>query len=130
MHIQKPVYSSHSKRRPKIGFQDRLHVSLNAGQKYCRMLQGEHSAILSTFIKLPLILSLRSLFCLFLSGYSTNADSNSSLSLLAFFRQDKPDKLKYQQSDTSCFNLKSVTSYQFKLKGNHAPKVFAAAQQK
>ena len=38
----------------------------NAGQKYCRMLQGEHSAILLTFIKLPL--SLRSLFCLFLSG--------------------------------------------------------------
>ena len=29
--------------RPKIGFQDQL--SLNAGQKYCRMLQGEHSAI-------------------------------------------------------------------------------------
>ena len=27
--------------------------SLNAGQKYCRMFQGEHSAILSTFIKLP-----------------------------------------------------------------------------
>ena len=27
--------------------------SLNAGQKYCRMLQGEHSAILLTFIKLP-----------------------------------------------------------------------------
>ena len=26
-------------------------VSLNAGQKYCRMLQGEHSAILLTFIK-------------------------------------------------------------------------------
>ena len=39
------------KRRPKIGFQDRL--LLNAGQKYCRMLQGEHSAILSTIIKLP-----------------------------------------------------------------------------
>ena len=37
----------HSK-RPKIGFQDQL--SLNAGQKYCRMLQGEHSAILLTFI--------------------------------------------------------------------------------
>ena len=29
--------SGHSKRRPKIGFQDWL--SLNAGQKYCRMLQ-------------------------------------------------------------------------------------------
>ena len=27
--------------------------SLNAGQKYCRMLQWEHSAILSTCIKLP-----------------------------------------------------------------------------
>ena len=40
----KPVLSSHSKRRAEIGFQDRL--SLNAGQKYCRMLQGEHSAIL------------------------------------------------------------------------------------
>ena len=33
------------------GFQYQL--SLNAGQKYCRMLHGEHSAILSTFIKLP-----------------------------------------------------------------------------
>ena len=40
----KHVLSGHSKRRPKSGFQDRL--SLNAGQKYCRMLQ------LSTFIKL------------------------------------------------------------------------------
>ena len=37
--------------RPKIVFQDLL--LLNAGQKYCRMLQGEHSAVLSTFIKLP-----------------------------------------------------------------------------
>ena len=34
-------------KRPKNGFQGRL--SLNAGQKYC----GEHSAILSTIIKLP-----------------------------------------------------------------------------
>ena len=39
------------KRRSKVGFQDRL--SLNTGQKYCRILQGEHSAILLTFIKLP-----------------------------------------------------------------------------
>ena len=54
-------------KRPKIGFQDRL--SLNAGQKYCRMLHGEHSAILSTFIKLPFV--IRSLFCLFLSGLFT-----------------------------------------------------------
>ena len=31
--------------------QDQL--SPNAGQKYCRMLREEHSAILSTFIKIP-----------------------------------------------------------------------------
>ena len=45
----KPVLSRHSKRRPKIGFQYRLslrpkigfqdQLPLNAGQKYCRMLQ-------------------------------------------------------------------------------------------
>ena len=39
----------HSQRRPKIDFEDGL--SFNAGQKYCRM----HSAILSTFIKLPIV---------------------------------------------------------------------------
>ena len=37
-----------------IGFQDQL--SHNAGQKYCRMLQWEHSAILLTFIKLPFVI--------------------------------------------------------------------------
>ena len=37
-------------KKTKNGFQDRL--SLNVGQKYCRMLKGEHSAILSTFIML------------------------------------------------------------------------------
>ena len=46
----KPVLSGHSKRRPKISFLDSW--SLNVGQKYCRMLQGEHSAIFLTFIKL------------------------------------------------------------------------------
>ena len=53
--------SGHSIRRQKIGFQDRL--SLNAGQKYCRMLswsilQREHSAILLTFIKLPFAIKI------------------------------------------------------------------------
>ena len=43
-------------KRPKIGFQYKL--SPNAGQKYCRMLQGEHSAILSTFIKLPFVIKI------------------------------------------------------------------------
>ena len=31
---------------------------LNAGQKYCRMLQREHSAILVTFIKLPFVMKV------------------------------------------------------------------------
>ena len=52
------MYSKTCRKRPlkkktKIGFQDWL--SFNAGQKYHRMLQGEHSAILSTFIKLPFV---------------------------------------------------------------------------
>ena len=63
----KPVLSGHSKRRPKIGFQVRL--SLNAGQKYCRMPQ---ESILQYFPpSLSYHLSLRSLFCLFLSGHFT-----------------------------------------------------------
>ena len=43
-------------KRPQIGFQYQL--LLNASQKYCRMLQGEHSAILSTFIKLPYVIKI------------------------------------------------------------------------
>ena len=63
-------------KRPKIGFQDQLSLNtgqkycrmldagqkycrmLDAGQKYCRMLPGEHSAILSTFIKLPFVIKI------------------------------------------------------------------------
>ena len=60
----KPALSGHSKRRPKIGFQDLL--SLNVGQKYCRMLQ---ESILQYFQpSLSYHLSLRPLFCQFLSG--------------------------------------------------------------
>ena len=43
-------------KRPKNGFQDEL--SLNADQKYCRMLPLEQSAILSTFIKLPFVIKI------------------------------------------------------------------------
>ena len=43
-------------KRQKIGFQDQL--SLNEGQKYCRMLQGEHSAIPLPFIKLPFAIKI------------------------------------------------------------------------
>ena len=39
------------KKKTKIGFQD-------AGQKCCRMLQGEHSAIFSTFIHLPIVIKI------------------------------------------------------------------------
>ena len=47
-----PVLSDHSKSIPNIGFQDRL--SLNACQKYCRMLQESIRHFL-TFIKLPFV---------------------------------------------------------------------------
>ena len=39
-----------------MDFQDQL--SLYACLKYCRMLQGKHSAILSTFIKLPFVIKI------------------------------------------------------------------------
>ena len=48
-------------------------LSLNAGQKYCRMLQGEHSAILSTFIKLAFVIKIfvLSIFeCQFYTGFT------------------------------------------------------------
>ena len=48
----KPVSNGHSQKM--FGFPDQL--SLNAGQKFCRTLQWEHSAILSTFIKLPFVI--------------------------------------------------------------------------
>ena len=44
------------KKEQKIGFQDRL--LFNGGQKYCRMFQGENSAILSTFNKLLFIIKI------------------------------------------------------------------------
>ena len=44
------------KKEIKIGFQYQL--SLNECQTYCRMLQREHSAILSTFIKLPFVIKI------------------------------------------------------------------------
>ena len=43
-------------KRPKIGFQDQL--SLKAGQLHCRMLEGEYSVILLTFIKRPFVIKI------------------------------------------------------------------------
>ena len=57
-------------------FQDQL--SLNAGQRYFRMLQGEHSAILLTFVKLPFVIKVFALsifewlFYTGMSYYSAN----------------------------------------------------------
>ena len=51
--------------RPNIGFQDQLW--LNKGQKYRRMLLREHSAILSTSIKLPFVIKVFVL-SIFMSG--------------------------------------------------------------
>ena len=55
-HYSKTCVKRPLSKRQKIGFQDQL--SLNASQKYCRMLQWEHSAILSTFIKLPFAIKI------------------------------------------------------------------------
>ena len=49
--VKRPLSKRHD-----IGFQDQL--SLNVDQKSCSMLQGEHSAILSTFIKLPFVIKI------------------------------------------------------------------------
>ena len=59
--VAKSVYSKTCVKQPlskrlKIGFQ--YHLSLNAGQKYCRMLPLEHSAILLAFIKLPFVIKI------------------------------------------------------------------------
>ena len=43
-------------KRPKNGFQDQL--SLSAGQKYCRTHLRGHSAVPSTFIKLPVVIKI------------------------------------------------------------------------
>ena len=51
MYYSKTCLKGPLKKDQQIGFQDPF--LLNAGQKYCRMFQREHSAILSTFIKLP-----------------------------------------------------------------------------
>ena len=56
--VQLNLSKTASLKRPKIGFQDQL--SLNASQKYCRMLQWEYFRP-----SLSYHLSLRSLFCLF-----------------------------------------------------------------
>ena len=78
------VKRSLSKKRTQVDFQDQL--LLNAGQKYCRMLQGEHSAILLTFIKLPFVIKIFALSIfkwLFYTGF-TVCSKDSGLFCLFF----------------------------------------------
>ena len=55
MYIDCLLYSKTCLKRP---LREEDQLSLNAGQKYCRMLQGEHSAILLTFINLPNVIKI------------------------------------------------------------------------
>ena len=59
-HLHAYMYSRLYSKTCRKRLLKRDQLSLNAGQKYCRMLQGEHSAILSTFIKLPFVIKI---FC-------------------------------------------------------------------
>ena len=63
MYIDYWLYSKTCLKQP-LKKEDQL--LLNAGQKFCRMLQGEHSAILLTFIKLLFVIKIFVLS--FLSG--------------------------------------------------------------
>ena len=51
------TYSKTCLKRP-LKKKTKYRLSINAGQKYCRMLQVEHSAILSAFIKLPIVFKI------------------------------------------------------------------------
>ena len=54
--VQKNLCKSAILKKTKNCFLDQF--SLNAGQKYCRMLPLEHSTILLTFIKLPFVIKM------------------------------------------------------------------------
>ena len=52
------IYWLYSKTCLKWPLKKEEQLSLNAGQKYCRMLKEEHSAILSACIKLPFVIKI------------------------------------------------------------------------
>ena len=54
LHYSKTCVKRSLSKRPHI----QVQLSLNAGQNYCRMLQGEHSAILFTINKLPIVIKI------------------------------------------------------------------------
>ena len=60
MALSTSLFHHQVSRRQSVGLCCATHFlcCLNAGQKYCRMLQWEHSAILSTFMKLPFVIKI------------------------------------------------------------------------
>ena len=78
MHTVKPVLSSHSKRKPKLGFQD--------------YAQREHSAILTTCIKLPFVFKtyVLSIFeLLFKTGFTVVVLNLGQWNRMTFFNRAK-----------------------------------------
>ena len=73
------------KKKTKIGFQYQL--LLNAGQKYCRMLQWKHSAILLTFFKLPKMFALSIFEWLLKTGFTVNRLRLSECNKVSLFQQ-------------------------------------------
>ena len=53
-----PVYNGHGQKDQKLVSKTNYRLWLNAGRKYCIMLQGEHSEILLTCIKLPIFIKI------------------------------------------------------------------------
>ena len=115
--VKRPLSKS-----PKIVFQ--VQLLLNADQKYCRMLQGEHSAILLTFIKLPFVIKIFVLsifeWPFYTRFYCTlDPDQNAPLGSIVFAskvkikiicRQHFQDK-KYWQDMGYVFNLFTVLGH-------------------
>ena len=77
-YIVKSIVSGHSKKKTNYHLMQvksiaecskgsRILQNAPRGAEYCRMLQGQHSAILLTFIKLPFVIKIFNLS--FLSGF-------------------------------------------------------------
>ena len=74
----------------------------NAGQKYCRMLPLEHSAILSTFIKLPLVIKI---FLLSIFEWSLKTGSTARLCMYLF------SIYTYSVQQTRCSHCADMQGY-------------------
>ena len=87
----KPVLNGHSKE---------YRLSLNAGQKYCRMLQREHSAILSSFIKLQFVINIWLHFLPILK-VSKGSKIRNRYNQVPHLTQDSNGKVTNSQLDTT-----------------------------